>query len=241
MTNKVVKRKDRISFKISIYRDQGVNLPLVRRMMKDLSESYQCSLLSAEDICCSSCLEEIDLLIIPGGRDLPYVKLLQPHGTDRIRKYVEEGGCFLGICAGAYFGSSYVEFDQNGPLFVEGERALQFFKGKTVGPLFGPFEYDRDTGAKIVPIVYEDKDERFVAHSYYNGGCTFEPFSTSDHRVLATYADGRAAVVRCVCKKGLAILSGVHFEKPLRERQQEEERVRLMSTIFQHFELHRSV
>ena len=31
-----------------------------------------------------------------------------------IIKFIQQGGSYLGICAGAYYGSSFVEFDKNG-------------------------------------------------------------------------------------------------------------------------------
>lgn len=66
------------------------------------------------------------LLVIPGGRDLPYVDELttKTRVTKRIREFVEEGGKYLGICAGAYFGSGTVRFDSGGSMQVEGKRDL---------------------------------------------------------------------------------------------------------------------
>jgi biotin--protein ligase len=41
------------------------------------------------------------LLVIPGGRDLPYLSDLAAEGADaRIARYVRGGGKYLGICAG---------------------------------------------------------------------------------------------------------------------------------------------
>ena len=66
------------------------------------------------------------LLVIPGGRDLPYVEelTLKTKATRRIREFVQEGGSYLGICAGAYFGSSEVRFDTGGDMEVVGKREL---------------------------------------------------------------------------------------------------------------------
>lgn len=66
------------------------------------------------------------LLVIPGGRDLPYVEELttKTRVTKRIRGYVWEGGRYLGICAGAYFGAEEVRFDMGGGLEVSGKRDL---------------------------------------------------------------------------------------------------------------------
>lgn len=66
------------------------------------------------------------LLVIPGGRDLPYVEELttKTRVTKRIREFVKEGGKYLGICAGAYFGAEEVRFDVGGGLEVAGKREL---------------------------------------------------------------------------------------------------------------------
>ena len=66
------------------------------------------------------------LLVIPGGRDLPYVDelSLKSRVTIRIKEYVKEGGKYLGICAGAYFASEQVIFDQGGQMEVVGRRDL---------------------------------------------------------------------------------------------------------------------
>jgi biotin--protein ligase len=66
------------------------------------------------------------LLVIPGGRDLPYVEELttKTRVTKRIREYVAEGGRYFGICAGAYFGAEEVRFDVGGGLEVAGQRDL---------------------------------------------------------------------------------------------------------------------
>lgn len=66
------------------------------------------------------------LLVIPGGRDLPYVEELSAKTkvTRRIKEYVTEGGRYLGLCAGAYFGAEEVRFDTGGEMEVVGKRDL---------------------------------------------------------------------------------------------------------------------
>ena len=235
---------------IFVYLDQGVDVPFAQKFVEQLQAKYVCHLITAQEIIHTSWMKEADLLVIPGGRDLPYVELLHNLGTDRIKEYVMQGGRFLGICAGAYFASSYVEFDKGGSLHVEGERSLKFFPGKTVGPLFGPYFYDTKESAKIVSVRYQDEEEHFLSHSYYNGGCCFENVKSCVYHVLANsnsstclgiYDNGVPSIVRCQVGKGLAILSGVHFEQPLQEIIKENSRVRLMSAIFHQLEKHYEV
>ena len=72
----------------------------------------------------SSTEHELDmsvrLLCIGGGFDLGYVKTLGLEGMRIIREFVQTGGNYLGICAGAYFATDYVQFDAGGPLEVTG-------------------------------------------------------------------------------------------------------------------------
>ena len=66
------------------------------------------------------------LLVFPGGRDLPYVDELEVKSkvTRRIKEWVNEGGRYLGICAGAYFAAAEVRFDEGGEHQVIGKRDL---------------------------------------------------------------------------------------------------------------------
>lgn len=74
--------------------------------------------------------DEAALYVIGGGYDLGLIKALGPEGTNKIQQYVHQGGSYLGICSGAYFASSYIEFDKGGPLEVCGDRQLKFYPGK---------------------------------------------------------------------------------------------------------------
>jgi glutamine amidotransferase-like uncharacterized protein len=55
-----------------------------------------------------------------GGFDLGYEKMLGARGVEIVRELVSQGGFYLGICAGAYFATDFVQFDLNGPLQVLG-------------------------------------------------------------------------------------------------------------------------
>jgi glutamine amidotransferase-like uncharacterized protein len=47
--------------------------------------------------------------------------------------FVEGGGSYLGLCAGAYYGCSRVEFETGGAMEVVGARELAFFPGVARG------------------------------------------------------------------------------------------------------------
>ncbi len=165
----------------------------------------------------------IDLLIMPGGRDLPYHKKFAGKINRKIKQFVEGGGAYWGICAGAYFGASFVEFDKDGPLEVVGERELGFFPGKAVGPAYTDkrFVYSSNAGARVAKLAYGDR----VVYNHFNGGCIFQDadkFSGVD--VIARYAElpsSPAAIIRCKCGKGRALLCGTHPEYPVDDNDEE--------------------
>lgn len=160
-------------------------------------------------------LQNVKMLILPGGRDIPYHRALRGLGNEKVRRFVEEGGTYLGICAGAYYGAEEVVFDQGFPLEVCQKRELRFFEGKAIGPIFGggTFCYKSQKGARLVKI----QGEKEPFYAYYNGGCRFEG-DLSHARVLGVYLDlpgSFPAIIEVPIGKGRAILSGVHLEKGL--------------------------
>ncbi|KAG6151257.1 hypothetical protein E4U11_007961 [Claviceps purpurea] len=168
------------------------------------------------------------LLVIPGGADLGYCRVLNGPGNRLISDYVRRGGAYLGLCAGAYYGSGRCEFEVgNKPLEVVGSRELAFFPGTCRGGAFRGFEYHSEKGARAAILrVAKDSFEEKLADtfaSYYNGGGVFVDATTVTGRkveVLASYQDdldvdgghGKAALVLCHVGEGLAMLSGTHPE-----------------------------
>lgn len=51
----------------------------------------------------------IEVLIVPGGESIIYLKELGAKGGEIIRKFVEAGGGYIGICAGAFYATSHRE------------------------------------------------------------------------------------------------------------------------------------
>jgi biotin--protein ligase len=158
------------------------------------------------------------LLIVPGGADIPYMQALNGIGNQKIRSYVENGGAFLGICAGSYYGGNFVDFAKGTDLEVLGARELSFFPGIVRGPILAPYDYQSESGARAAKVIWRDAFE-FQKNScfkiYYNGGGAFvDADKKSNTTILACYdTEGQeAAIIECRVGSGKAILSGVHFE-----------------------------
>ena len=109
-------------------------------------------------------LEKVSTLIMPGGRDRPYHAHLQGIPNQKIRSFVENGGCYFGICAGAYYGCKKVEFDLGYPLEVSEDRELSFFNGSAIGPAYGAgtFEYGSEKGARLAELEVGKKRFKFI-------------------------------------------------------------------------------
>lgn len=210
--------------KILIYQDEGTSLCSVESLLLSLQQ---------ENLDKQFILDTIDrnflkikkwelntrLLILPGGRDLPYCSALQGEINQRIVDFVRSGGKFLGICAGAYYGSRQVVFERKGPLEVVGTRELQFFPGTAYGPAYGlrKFCYEDDSGAHIaaLDLRIRNSSSKNIA-AYFNGGCLFaEAKNYKNVSIISTYTDiqgAPSAIIQCRVGKGKAILCGVHPE-----------------------------
>lgn len=171
------------------------------------------------------------LLVFPGGADLGYCRTLNGEGNRRISRYVNNGGAYLGFCAGGYYGSSKCEFEVGNPkLAVVGERELGFFPGVCRGLAFDGFVYNSEAGAraadvKINKAAFENVKDGLpdTFKSYYNGGGVFvdaEKLKERKVEVLASYTEdlhvdsgeGKAAIVYRQIGQGHAVLTGPHPE-----------------------------
>lgn len=208
---------------VLIYNGPGVSetsLYQTQKTLKDiLTPNYTVKEVDAKLIETEPWPESCALLVIPGGRDLPYVQHLA-NSIDKIKKFVREGGAYLGICAGAYFASSRVEWEVGTPLEVVGDRALKFFPGTCRGCAYPGFEYESEKGAQLLDItatIHGDETEQPFEGIYYNGGGVFEGADSPQMRtlgvkVVARYPNGKPAGVTCVVERGTAALWGLHPE-----------------------------
>lgn len=195
---------------IALYFDKGVDGQAGREAALALRPYGEVKRVKAEQICREE-LSRVELLVMPGGRDIFYHEVLAGEKAHLIRSWVEEGGSYLGICAGAYFGCTSIDFERGHDLEVIGDRDLGFFSGIGRGSALGCglFEYSGHGGAEIAWIEY--KGERVP--SYYNGGCAFIGDIGPDCEIVARYEKTKEpAAVLCNIGAGRACLMGVHPE-----------------------------
>lgn len=118
--------------------------------------------------------EATRLLVMPGGADVPYCDKLNGRGNELIREYVHNGGSYLGLCAGAYYGCQHVEFDVGGPLEVVGPRELGFYKGIARGCMYPGFHYANEDGAVAAPIRFRKYGKQMHGEKASTGGVGWE-------------------------------------------------------------------
>ncbi|RZT42522.1 BPL-N domain-containing protein [Cupriavidus agavae] len=186
--------------------------------------SYEIRAVVADDIRFDSTLfDDAALFIMPGGADLPYCALLNGAPNARIRTYIEAGGNYLGICAGAYYACREIAFHAGTRGAICGSRELRLVNAAAVGSLpeltSGKL-YDGTPGTAAAVRLRTTEalsPESIVVRSHYHGGCRFDfggpvPAGTE---VLATYADTNEvapAIVAARVGLGTAVLTGVHLE-----------------------------
>lgn len=208
---------------ILIYADEGTSARSIESLVfslrqENVHQQHRIAFANRELLREDDWLQETALLIFPGGRDIPYHEALKGEGNRQIKKFVYEGGKYLGVCAGGYYGSHTVEFEKGLPLEVVALRELAFFVGKASGPAYGNglFSYENERGAKVARLEVLNTSKMTRAAAYYNGGCTFVDAEVHPEvNVIARFTDipsAPAAIIQCPFGKGSAILSGVHPE-----------------------------
>lgn len=194
--------------KVVVYADAGVGplcLAQTQSMLLEfLGHTHLVQTLDAPSLIQGEWFSNCDLLVMPGGADLPYVQKLSGPGNRLLQDFVRSGGAYLGLCAGAYYGTCFVLFDQGGPREVLGKRDLAFFPGKATGPLPGV------EGPQVLPMKI--KGMSLPLPLFYQDGCFFESELPSDWVPFAWYPSGQVAMGQLPFGLGTVSLSGVHFE-----------------------------
>ena len=162
--------------------------------------------------------DDVLAFFLGGGRSTPYREKLRHQGDDKIREYVNKGGIYFGVCAGAYYSCKRTEFESDIPnSCIETNEVLGLLDATAKGTLYKeygikPYELSANS-AVVSKIKWLSDNEEHAA--YYHGGCYFNPNENGNVEVLAVYDDigeQKPAIVKGKYGDGLVIASGVHFE-----------------------------
>lgn len=116
--------------------------------------------------------DDVDMIAFPGGfgNSDAYDYLLKKN-VGVIKKFVDRGGRYLGVCMGAYWaGKHYFNL-------LDGVDAVQYYKRPTA--------CTRRPHTKAMPVTWNGQPEKM----FFNDGCTFIG-NAKKYTTLATYSNG---------------------------------------------------
>ena len=140
-------------------------------MMKALNEYYNFKIFTKHELE-HDFFDDVDMVAFPGGiGDADSWDFLTTQNRRLIRKFLNKGGKYLGICMGAYWaGSNYFNI-------LDGVDAVQY--------ITRPNTDTRRPHAKHLKVTWKDKEE----HMFFYDGCAL----VGDERrfkTIARYANG---------------------------------------------------
>ncbi len=150
--------------------------------------------------------EHFDLIWFPGGFAAEYKNYITDH--ENIRSFVEEGGAFVGTCAGAYYAADILKWHGS-----DYEYPLKLFDGRAIGPLAGLVAWGDTAAVELENKHPANKGFDRSLDMYYFDGPYFEPYEDISVEVLARYeVNAEPAVIAGRYGSGKFFLKGPHPE-----------------------------
>ncbi len=151
--------------------------------------------------------QHFDVILFPGGFAAEYKHYIADH--DNILNFVEEGGLFIGSCAGAYYASDILRWQGS-----DYQYPLGLFAGSGIGPLSGLIAWGEVATFNLEPQHPANINFGQSLDFYYFDGPYFEAYDGYDsYQVLATYGiNDKAAVIAGRYGEGKYFLLGPHPE-----------------------------
>ena len=167
---------DKRRIRVAALSCKGANFkPIIRQTLED-QKDMRLTVLDGEDIR-NGDLDGVDVLLVPGGLSKVESASIRKEGREEIRRFVGEGGSYIGICAGCY-------------LATQGEKYLNLLPAKpqdTAHWRRGKAYLD----LALTPLGQEvfGTDKQELKCLYHNGPVLriFDDPAGSQARRLATY------------------------------------------------------
>ena len=170
-------------------------------------------------------LHRYKVILFPGGYARWYSAWLDGVGKKRIRRFVENGGGYLGICAGAFFACDRISW-QGTNYDDSAGYDLDLFPGQGTGPITDIADWDDPDNCYNMTLLHFTNANSVLPafqpsaggeHILYYGGPWFSIDPGAEVEVLATYgyggtAAGKPAAVGFAFGQGRVVLSGPHPE-----------------------------
>jgi glutamine amidotransferase-like uncharacterized protein len=154
----------------------------------------------------------VKMFVMPGGADLYYCEKLNGAGNRAIRNFVENGGSYFGICAGAYYACDSIEWAKGSEHQITGARELKFYSGMAAGPVKEFVSNLEKPSIRAVSVA----GDAGTATVCYEGGPVFAEPAAETEKVLARYntvLGEPPAIIETQIGKGRVILASPHIER----------------------------
>jgi glutamine amidotransferase-like uncharacterized protein len=157
---------------------------------------------------------------LPGASDANYDNKMGADNIDRLRRFVTDGGRFMGICAGAYYACETIEwFKWDNARFKTKQPRIDFFTYRAHGPIRALLDGQTDLGnglshtaAADITFVDDHGTLRRADIMYWGGP---ELSGASEGHIIARFnnvAGKPPAIVMRDIGQGRALISAVHPE-----------------------------
>lgn len=167
---------------------------------------YKWELFDENDAVNMDLSSRFDLILFPGGFAAEYKNLIPEH--DNIRQFVENGGAFVGTCAGAYYASDILRWHG-----TDHDYPLNLFPGKGTGPLAGAIVWGEIASFQLTADHPANNGFEQSLDMYYFDGPYFDVYDPSSIEILASYAvNDKPAVIAGRYGSGKYLLFGPHPE-----------------------------
>jgi glutamine amidotransferase-like uncharacterized protein len=152
----------------SVQSDNGI--------IKALSSNYQFKIFTKHELE-DNFFDDVDCIAVPGGiGDASKFDMCFSANGERIKKFIKDGGKYLGICMGAYWaGQHYLDI-------LEDVDAVQYIKQ--------PNTCTNRPHAKNMPITWNNKSDKM----FFYDGCALVG-NKNKFETVATYSNGDAMAI----------------------------------------------
>ncbi len=151
-------------------------------------------------------------ICFPGGYAYYYKLAIDSNGIRRIKQFVQQGGGYLGICAGAYFASDSVVWEEDGLL----DYPLDLFDGVAIGAIDSITPWDGYTMTRVDlnlkhPINQFEPGSEMIL---YYGGPYFRKHNGAQMDTVGTWQGyyDLPGIITCNYGQGRVLLMGPHPE-----------------------------
>jgi len=201
-----------LSQKIAIYSDDGTWIDGILALESFLDDNnIQSDRVYANDLNSGFSFDDYTGICFPGGYAFNYKLALSASGLINIRNFIDNGGFYIGICAGAFFASATVDWE--GDVFPY---QLELFAGIATGSIESIAKWD-DYAMTQIGLNHSNPICSGLSESYnalYYGGPYFtaKPGVTFDTVAVWKDYNELPAIINFEYGKGRVCLIGPHLE-----------------------------